>query len=157
MPDQDELLEHVGGFELTVLWREIIGQAPQGQRGSGHLGEGFSRGPKLAGIVLTGGADWWVLRRDGIMEVDAKFMFRTNDGATIQVAYTGVVDFGPDGYERALAGKLAEAPIRSRVAPRLAAADSRYEWVNRSQFVAFGEIDYAAVPTIIRYELYRMI
>ena len=154
---ESALLQRVGGFELQVVRRALIGSAPQGLRGVGHLGEGRSLGPRLAGKVLEGGADWWTLRRDGIMEVDVKFIIQTDDEAAIQVAYTGVVDFGPDGYETVLAGRPPELPPKPRVTPRLTTSDARYEWVNRSQFVAFGEIDYSVTPAVVRYGLYRLI
>ena len=42
-------------------------------------------GPKLRGKVLPGGADWQVLRDDGVAELEARYTLRTDDGALIYV------------------------------------------------------------------------
>ncbi len=145
----------VCALSLRVSGRDVVGLTPGGLRAVGHLGEGKVEGPRLKGIVLPGGADWSCLRNDGIMEVDAKLMIRTHDGAIIQMSYTGAVDLGEDAFDRALKGMPPAGPPVSRTAPRMATSAPAYLWVNRRLFLGVGAIDYGPVITV-RYDIYEV-
>ena len=45
---------------------------------------GTVTGPKLNGIVLPGGADWQIVRADGVTEISARYTLQADDGALIE-------------------------------------------------------------------------
>lgn len=156
-PPTAPLLDWICRITLPVIRRETAGPSPQGLRSAGYLGEGDVAGAALSGVVLPGGADWSVIRTDGVMEVDVKFMIRTFDEAMIQVSYDGLVDFGEDGYRRALEGRPPALTPRPRTALRMLASDPGYLWVNRAQFIGDGTIIYAGGAASVLYEVHRIL
>src|SRR5947209_8285890 len=66
----------------------------------GHTGAGLRRvipilggsvqGPRLAGRVVPGGADFQNLRTDGVMELEAKYVLEATNGALIYVVNRGL-------------------------------------------------------------------
>jgi Protein of unknown function (DUF3237) len=49
---------------------------------------GTATGPKVFGKFRPVGADWLVVRRDGMAALDVRATMETNDGALINVSYT---------------------------------------------------------------------
>ncbi|HYG55058.1 MAG TPA: DUF3237 domain-containing protein [Burkholderiales bacterium] len=78
-------------------------------------------GERLSGEVLPGGADWQLVRTDGVLELDARYMLKTADGALIYVHNRG---FRRDTF--------------MRTTPRFETHDARYDWLNRTVCVASG-------------------
>ena len=66
-----------------------IGAVPHGTRRTASLGGGTFEGPRLRGTLLTG-ADWQLLRSDGVLEMDLRFTLRTDDGALISMSGHGL-------------------------------------------------------------------
>src|SRR5436305_9536444 len=81
---------------------EVVGPTPEGLKINFHLSGGRVSGPKINGVVLPGGGDWMTVRRDGVGLVDARVSFETADSAVVMASYTGVIEFGADGYDRFL-------------------------------------------------------
>jgi hypothetical protein len=97
------------------------------------------------------GADWLVIRRDGVGILDVHATLQTHDGALSYAPIMGVADIGPDGYEKFLQGDLpAKAAIRA--VSRFQTSHPSYLWLNRLQCLNVGEIDTAA--GIVRYDVY---
>src|SRR5690349_5200932 len=67
-----------------------VGTTPLGARrvipiiGGHFAGEGFS------GEILPGGADWQLVRQDGVALLDARYTLRTTDGALVYVSNRGL-------------------------------------------------------------------
>ena len=97
-------------------------------------------GPRVCGIIRTGGADWQFVRPDGLIDLDAQYLIETDDGVLIEVRNKGI-RFGPPEVLARLAAGEAVAPDEYyfRTAPRFFAPDGRYEWLRESIFVATGE------------------
>ena len=92
-----------------------------------------------------------LIRRDGIALLDVPATVKTHDEALIYVPYTGMIDFGPDDYEKFLQGDLPErASIRA--VPRFLTAHPSYLWINRLQCLSVGDV----VPAtgLVRYDVY---
>jgi hypothetical protein len=96
-------------------------------------------GPKLFGKLRPVGADWLVVRTDGVLVVDVRATMETNDGALIYVTSNGVVDLGEDGYQDFLKGVPPPSGIAIRVAPCFVTSDARYLWLNRLFCVGVGQ------------------
>ena len=60
-----------------------LGAAPHGGRRVIPIRGGVFEGPRLSGEILQGGADWQIIRQDGVTEVEARYTLRTHDGALI--------------------------------------------------------------------------
>jgi hypothetical protein len=52
---------------------------------------GAFAGPRLSGVVLPGGEDWQLIRGDGVVEVDARYVLQTESGARIHVRNRGIL------------------------------------------------------------------
>ena len=67
-----------------------LGMAPCGERRFVPLGSGSAEGPELNGTVIDGGIDWQTLRADGVLEIAAHYVIRSEDGALIEVTSQGL-------------------------------------------------------------------
>lgn len=115
-----------------------LGETPDGVRMRFQLKPGgLVRGPAMNGEILSTGGDWMRIRRDGIGVADVHALIRTDTGGLLLTEYTGICDFGPDGYKSLCAGHLPEtAPVR--LAPRYLTSDPAWSWLNRIQGFAVG-------------------
>jgi hypothetical protein len=77
----------------------------------------------------------------------------SHDGALIEITYTGVMDLGPDGYEKFLKGE-APATAAVRAAPRFRTAHPAYAWMNRLQCISIGKAT-PATPEVL-FDVYAL-
>jgi hypothetical protein len=132
---------------------EAIGPVAEGIRVNFYLTGGVITGERLRGEVLPVGADWLLIRRDGVGVVDVRATMKTHDGALLYATYTGLLDLGPDGYEKFLRGELpAEIPIRT--APRFQTSHPDYLWLNRLQCFGVGIVEPA--KALVTYDVYSV-
>ena len=123
-------LEYLFSFSFGLkLPPEVIGPVPEGIRANFYLAGGSVEGPRLKGKVLPVGADFLLLRKDGIGVLDVRATFETEDGALIYVAYSGTVDAGPDGYERFLADVGQYVLVLGAVEPLFVAGSLYHDWL----------------------------
>lgn len=149
----DQNLEYALSYTATLREPEIIGPLAEGLRLNFYVTGGSFSGPHCKGAVLPVGADWLTIRTDGIGILDVRATFKTDDDALIYTAYSGVLDAGPDGYAKALEGKLPDV-LPLRVSSRMHTVHPKYQWLNRHQFIHFGE---AHLPTLtVRYDVYAL-
>jgi hypothetical protein len=132
---------------------QIIGPTAEGLRANFPIVGGTLEGPNLKGTILPGGADFFVLRTDGVGQIDVRATARTDDGAVIYITYTGVSDLGEDGYENYLKMKMPER-LRLHIAPRAHTAHPKYAWLNRVQLIGIGET--APGSNVVTYDLYAI-
>jgi hypothetical protein len=132
---------------------DLIGETPIGLRLNYYLEGGTMIGPRLNGRVLPRGGDFLLICRDGVAAVNVQATFETEDGARLGAEYHGIVDLGKGGYERAVRGDL---PRRTalQLAPRFMTGNPQYEWMNRAQFVAVGEV--RSDQGTVDYDLFRV-
>ena len=67
-----------------------LGRGHHGERRYVPLGGGTVQGPELNGSLVEGGIDWQVLRDDGVLEIAAHYVIRSDDGALIEVRSDGL-------------------------------------------------------------------
>jgi hypothetical protein len=80
-----------------------IGAIAQGERRVVHLqGGSFEDDNGWRGVVLPGGSDWQLLRSDGVLEVDARYVLEDAQGQRVQVVSQGL-RHGPADVIAALA------------------------------------------------------
>ncbi|MFN8487579.1 MAG: DUF3237 domain-containing protein [Caldilineaceae bacterium] len=97
----------------------------------GHFTGQTLTGEPFAGEVLSGGADWQLVRTDGVALLEARYTLRTTDGALIYVQNRGV-RHGPADVLAALARSEAVDPASyyMRTTPTFETGAARYQWLN---------------------------
>jgi hypothetical protein len=87
-----------------------------------------------------GGADWQLLRADGVLELDLRATLRTDDGALIWMRSFGF-RHGPPEVIAAIGRGEPVDPARYyfRITPRFETAHPTYAFLNRVVAVATGD------------------
>jgi hypothetical protein len=104
-----------------------LGESPTGERRMVPIVGGTFSGPKLHGVVLPGGADRQLVRRDGFKQLSATYELKTDDGAIISVS----------NHVLAPAQRAPGEAVFSNI--DLIAPQGTYGWVNDSVYV--GTLD----------------
>lgn len=137
----DFALEHLFSYRLGLhLPPEVIGPTPEGLRVNFYLAGGEISGPRLRGRILPVGADWLLVRPDGVGILDLRTTFEAENGALIHAPFSAVIDLGEDGYQALLRGELAPDGTPFRSVPRYLTADPDLAWLNRLQCVGIGQV-----------------
>jgi hypothetical protein len=130
--------------ELELLWElratvtdpVILGETPKGLRRVVRITQGTFEGPGGRGELVGGGTDWQVLRSDGVLLMEAKYLLRTDDGVLIEVDNRGYRHGPAQVLERVMAGEnVSPTEYYFRATPLLTAPPGRYDWLNRSMFI----------------------
>lgn len=135
-------------FEVRVTLEPArdLGDTPLGRRRIIGITGGTFSGPRAAGRVLPGGADWQVIRADGVACLDARYTLETSDGALIYVQNRGYRHGPADVIGRLARGEDVDPALYyMRTTPWFETSDARYAWLNRSICVGTGARRAAAV------------
>lgn len=120
-------------FDLDVLFASL-----SGERGFLRVGTGRASGPRLNGMLAEQAGDWPVLRPDGVLESDSRYVIRADDGAMIYMRARGYLRMPDlDAFRR---GAPAGEAHYYRVAPQFDASVGRYQWMSQSLFVGSGRL-----------------
>lgn len=132
-------LEPLLRAEIALGPPQELGDTPLGRRRVIPIIGGSFHGERLAGRVLAGGADWQLVRSDGVAELDARYTLETSDGARIYVRNFGYRHGPADVLRRLADGKPVDPALYyMRTTPRFETAAERYSWLNRTICVATG-------------------
>ena len=133
-------LEFLYASSIEIAATLDFGGTPHGQRRIINILGGTFSGPKLSGRVLPGGADWQVVRSDGIVEVDARYTLETDDGALIYITNWGLRHGPPEVIRRLSAGERVDPDeYYFRTTPKFETGAAAYAWLNGLIAVATGE------------------
>ena len=139
--------------EIALAKPQELGDTPQGRRRIIGITGGRFSGERLSGRVLPGGADWQVIRADGVADLDARYTLETADGALIYVRNRGYRHGPPDIISRLAAGEAIDPSLYyMRTTPRFETGDARYAWLNRIVCVATG----ARRPAAVELEIFEV-
>lgn len=117
-----------------------VGLVAGGRRRIVAIDGGTFEGPGLRGVVLAGGADWQIIRADGVTELDARYTLRTDAGEVVYVRNTGIRHAPADVMQKLLGGEDVDpALVYFRTVPVFETAAPRLTWLPRTVFVASGE------------------
>jgi Protein of unknown function (DUF3237) len=146
-------LQHLFKVEVTLAAPQDLGDTPRGRRRIIGITGGRFTGARLSGRVLPGGADWQVIRADGVAELDARYTLEASDGALIYVRNRGYRHGPPEILKKLSSGEEVDPSLYyMRTTPRFETGDARYAWLNRMVCVATGARRAAAVELDV-YEI----
>lgn len=124
--------QHLMTLKLAVAGMQAIGEIPTGNRRIGLVAGGTFEGPKLKGTVLPGGADWIIVRPDGVTTLDVRIVLQTEDGATIGLQYRGLRHGSAEVMAKVNSGQWVDPKeYYFRTSVTFETADPRYAWLNK--------------------------
>src|SRR5262245_41647183 len=125
---------------ITAAPPERLGPVAHGTRTIVPVTGGDFEGPRLRGKVLPGGADWLLLRADGVLELDLRITLETDDHALIYMTFQGLRHWPPDVIAALGRGEIVDpANYYVRTLPRFEASTEKYAFLNRIMAVGIGE------------------
>jgi len=117
-----------------------VGNVAGGRRRIISILGGTFAGPDVRGAVLSGGADWQIVRGDGFTELDTRYTLRTDRDELIYIRNAGIRHAAPEIMQKLLAGERVDpALVYFRTVPVFETAAPRLQWLTRAIFVGDGE------------------
>ncbi|MCW1970936.1 MAG: DUF3237 domain-containing protein [Anaerolineae bacterium] len=117
----------------------VIGPTPQGLRRIIPIVGGDFVGERMRGNILNGGADWQIVRDDGVAILHARYTLQTDDGALIYIQNDGIRHASPDVVARLGRGEAVDpSEYYMRTTPKFETAHPHYGWLNRIIAVGSG-------------------
>ena len=117
-----------------------LGEVPRGRRRIIPILGGTFEGPDIRGKVLAGGADWQIVRADGLAELDTRYALQTERGSIIYIQNAGMRHAPPDVTKKLLAGEAVDpAQVYFKTVPAFETSAPELQWLTRAIFVGTGE------------------
>ena len=133
---------------------QMLGPTPYGERRIIDIHDGTVDGPKLKGKVLPGGADWQIVRSDGVVHLHAVYTVETSAGGQILVDSEGLRHGPPEVMARLARDETVDPALYYfRVFMRFETADPASSWLNRILAIGYGSRENKAV----RIEAYEVL
>ncbi|MEN7538280.1 DUF3237 family protein [Aurantiacibacter flavus] len=135
--------EHAFSIGIELAGIQWIKPSSRGEtRAAIYAAEGWVDGPLLKGKVIPmSGGDFPLVRPNGVIDFDARYLLEADDGAVIYLQNVG--------YRWAKTPDIAEKMSRNedvspddyymRVTPRFDAPEGPHEWLTRHVFVGVAE------------------
>ena len=143
-------------MDVVVETSNLVGPTPRGMRMIGNITGGTVSGPKLNGKVLPSGADWLIIRGDGVLDVDVRAAIETDDGAVIYTHYLGrwvnPAEIAEQMADVATASEVDPSKYYLRTTPYFEAGAEQYAWLNSIVSVGVGR----RTKTGVRYKIYQI-
>ncbi len=126
---------------LTADVGELVsmGEGPLGERRVVSILGGVYEGPGLRGEVLPG-ADWQIARKDGVIDIDARYALKDQSGGTVRVLSQGYRHAAPEVLAALARGDDVDpSTYYFRAIMRFDTGAPQLEWLNRTIAIAIGE------------------
>jgi len=139
-----------------VDWRNVIdlGITPHGIRQVIYIKGGTFEGPKIKGVVLPGGGDWFVRRADQMVEVDVRCVLRTDDNQLLYFRLRGLNEMTAEVAIKAISGQsIDSSKYYFRVTMVIETGSPKYAWLNRIVAVGVGNL----MPAGVEYKIYMVL
>ncbi len=134
-------------LEFAFAVEVLLGPTSRVGNGEGDVLEfvpilgGTVSGPRLSGEVLSGGGDWSVRRGREVIELDARYLLRADDGAFIDVVNRGYFCASPEVEQRAVSGEpVAESDYYFRTSPFFRTDARAHRWLARHVFIGLATV-----------------
>lgn len=145
-------------FRIDVELRQAIevGSTYLGHRRVIPITGGRVTGERLRGRILPGGADWNVIRPDGVTHIWARYEIEADDGAIISITNEGIGRVSQEQMAHIFAGNpAAVTDWYTRTTPKFETASEKHQWLNASVFV--GDLLPPAQPWAVSIEVYEVL
>ena len=140
-------------LRIAVAPVASLGAAPCGERRYVALGSGSAEGPELNGSVVAGGVDWQTLRSDGVLDIAAHYVVRTDDGALVEVTSTGLRHGPPEVMAQLARGEsVPREAYFFRTLIRFQTGAAAWLHLNRVMAIAVGE----RAASEVRLDVFRI-
>lgn len=129
-------------MNLAVDVGEVVsmGAAPFGERRVVSILGGTFEGPGMRGEVLPGGADWQIARKDGVLDLDARYALKEQAGGLVRVVSQGYRHGSSEVLAALARGENVDpAKYFFRTIMRFETGAPYLEWLNRTIAVATAE------------------
>jgi hypothetical protein len=131
-------------FTVAITLGDVFWVKPTSQgatRGAVYAMSGEVSGPGIRGIVLPhSGGDWPLLRPNGVIDFDARYLLKTDDEVVIYMQNRGYRWGSPE----VMAALARHEPVPNgsyymRTTPKFDAPEGKYEWMGKHVFVGVAE------------------
>lgn len=130
-----------------------IGQTAKGARKVISILGGTIKGKDVDGTILPGGADYQLIRSDGIAEIEAFCTLMMSDGTLIYMKNHGYRHGSKEVLSRIAQGEIVSSDeYYFRTTPTFEVENEKYSWLNRTIFVGKGE----KTPNSVRITFYEI-
>src|SRR6187200_1517985 len=117
-----------------------LGEVPRGRRRIIPILGGTFEGPNVRGKVLPGGADWQIVRADGLAELDTRYMLQTDAGSLVYIQNAGIRHAPPEVTKKLLAGEAVDpSQVYFKTVPTFETSAPELQWLTRAIFIGVGE------------------
>ena len=117
-----------------------FGRVPAGRRRIIPIVGGTFDGPAVRGTVVPGGADWQIVREDGLSQLDTRYTLQTDGGALIYIQNAGMRHAPPDIMAKLLADQPVDpSKVYFRTVPTFETSARELQWLTRAIFIGVGE------------------
>ncbi len=143
-------------FTIHAELADILqfGNTPAGERRVINILGGRVEGTKLTGEILPGGADWQVIRADGVADIKARYTIRSGDGGLVLVSSEGMRHGPPDVIARLAKGEAVDPALYYfRTLMRFETGAPGLAWMNRILAIAHG----ARLPNAVKLDVYEVL
>lgn len=106
---------------------------------------GTVSGPQLSGTVMPG-ADWSIMRENGVATVEARYALRADDGTIIQIWNGATTRMGPQR----------EDGVMMITSPRFLAPEGPHAWLNHGVYCATLIPDMSSDRFAVKIGVFRM-
>lgn len=121
------------------------GEGPLGRRILNSIAAGSFEGSKLRGNLVPGTGDWMLIRRDGVMVVDARVVLKTDDDAIIHMSYGGRISIPSkllqDARDPDRRHLIDPAEYYFRTTPIFETGAAQYAWLNNVVCLGVGRLE----------------
>jgi Protein of unknown function (DUF3237) len=132
-------LTHIADLTVFVGQPIEIGETATGVRRVIPILGGEVTGPRLQGRVLPAGADYQLIRADGVAELHARYVIEAAGGSRIYVENSGLRHGPAEAMERLRRGEAVDpALIYFRTTTKFETSDESLCWLARHIFVGTG-------------------
>jgi hypothetical protein len=135
-------LEHAFTISIELAGLRWIRPTSMGAtRAAVYAAAGKVEGPRLNGLVIPmSGGDFPLVRPNGVIDFDARYLLEANDGTIIYMQNRGYRWGSPEVMARLSRNE----PVRPeeyymRAAPKFEAPEGPHEWLSRHVFVGVAE------------------
>jgi hypothetical protein len=137
--ENGDYLEFICELKVQLDPPLVVGETSHGVRRIIPIIGGTFIGPNIKGEILKGGADWQIVRKDGVAELEAHYQIKTDDGTIIYIKNKGLRVASPEIAAKIGKGELVPpTEYYRRTHLTFEAPKGKYECMNNAIFISSG-------------------